>query len=105
MSLINASLDTQTRAMKVTIDGQDVGFKSLFLDVFDDGDVSFSMEQEIPAENGLVTLKRFRLPSEPTEPVNDAGLVESEGTESELAAQALARLYEKNKKKWLLNSI
>ncbi len=98
MSLINVSLDTKTKNPKITIDGAEVSFESFFLDVFDDGDVHFSMEQEVPAENGLVTIKRFRLPSEPTEPVNDAGLVESEGSKIELAAQALARLYEKNKK-------
>ena len=97
MSLINVLLDTKTRSIKVTIDNNDVSFKSLFLDIFDGSDVSFSLEQEIPAENGLVTLKRFRLPSEPTEPVNDAGLVESEGSKIELAAKALANLYEKNK--------
>ncbi len=97
MSLINVSLDTKTRATKVTIDSGDISFKSLFLDIFDGSDVSFSLEQEIPAENGLVTLKRFRLPSEPSEPVNDAGLVESEGSESELAAKACADSYRKNK--------
>lgn len=97
MGLINVSLDTKTRNVKTTIDGNEISFKSLFLDIFDDGDVAFSLEQEVPAENGLVTMKRFRLPSESTEPVNDAGLVESEGSESELAAKACADSYRKNK--------
>lgn len=102
MSLINVSLDTVTRSTKVTIGGQDVSFESVFIDIFDD-DVFFNMEQEVPDANGLVTLKRFRLPSKPNEndiaePLNDAGLVESEGTASDLAAQALARLYSENRK-------
>jgi len=87
MSLINISLDTNTRAVALTIDGNGIDFKSF--DIFarqDDDDVFFTLRQEIPAENGLVTVKDFRLPSPDETDVDSLGLIESSGTEEEVVA-------------------
>lgn len=99
MSLININLDTKTRQTTLTIDGNAIAFKSLDIFARDD-DVDFSLRQEIPAENGLVSVKVFRLPTADEDSNSEIGLVETVGTaEQVVAAQAAEFLLMKGIKK------
>lgn len=104
MAIINVELNTDTRDFIVLMDGQPMtNFKSVFIDAFvnSDGtrDVSLSIMQEVPLENGLVTTRTMRLATPEEQEQNGSSLITEEGSKYELGAKAAIAIFEATRRK------
>ncbi len=104
MAIVNISLDTDTREFTLSMDGEPlVNFKSVFIDAFinfeGERDVSLSIEQEIPLENGLVVVRRMRLATPEEQETNNNSLITEEGSKHELGAKAAIAIFEATRRK------
>lgn len=104
MAIINVELNTDNREFTVNMDGKPlINFKSVFIDAFinSDGtrDVSLSITQEIPLDNGLVTTRRMRLATLEEEKDNNSSLITEEGSKYELGAKAAIAIFEATRRK------
>ncbi len=108
MAIINIELNTDNREFTMNMDGQPMtNFQSVFIEVFSknsDGerDIFFSIEEEVPLENGLVITRRMRLATPEEQEKNNNSLVVEEGSKHEFGAKAAIAIFEatrRNKKK------
>ena len=104
MAIINVELNTDNREFTVNMDGKLlVNFKSVFIDAFinSDGtrDVSLSITQEVPLDNGLVTTRNMRLATLQEEKDNNSSLITEEGSKHELGAKAAIAIFEATRRK------
>lgn len=107
MAIINVELNTDNREFTVNMDGEPlVNFKSVFIDAFinSDGtrDVSLSIMQEVPLNNGLVTTRTMRLATLEEQERDGSSLITEEGSKYEFGAKAAIAIFEatrRNKKK------
>lgn len=104
MAIIGIELNTDNREFIVNMDGEPlVNFKSVFVDAFvnSDGtrDVSLSITQEVPLENGLVTTRTMRLATLEEQEKNGNSLITEEGSKYELGAKAAIAIFEATRRK------
>jgi hypothetical protein len=102
MAIINVEINTDNREFVVNMDGTPMNnFKSVFMDAFvnSDGtrDVSLSITQEVPLDNGLVTTRTMRLATPEEQEQNGNSLITEEGTTQELGARQLVSFYKATK--------
>ncbi len=104
MAIINVELNTDTREFTVSMDGQPMtNFKTVFMDAFinSDGtkDISLSITQEVPLDNGLVTTRTMRLATQEEQDKNGSSLITDEGSQYQSGARDLIALFEAAKRK------
>ena len=104
MAIIGIELNTDNREFTVNMDGQPMtNFKSVFVDAFvnSDGtrDVSLSITQEVPLENGLVTTRTMRLATTEEQEQNGNSLITEEGSKYESGAKAAIAIFEATRRK------
>ncbi len=104
MAIINVEVNTDTREFTVNMDGQLMtDFKSVFMDAFvsSDGtrDISLSIVQEVPLDNGLVTTRTMRLATLEEQEQNGSSLITDEGSQHQLGAKNLIALFEAARRK------
>ena len=104
MAIIMVELNTEKREFNISMDGKRMtNFKSVFIDalVNSDGtqDVSLSITQEVPLDNGLVTTRTMRLATPEEQEQNGSSLMTEEGSRYELGAKAAIAIFEATRRK------